>query len=427
MRIHDATNFVEPATRPTSLFSKLLFSKLLCAGNGVFVSRWLSEVEARWLSEVEARALIAAVLLALAQQATTAQAAELLAAAKTPTAKFPATSNPRVHAQAFDLAGLELRDFAIAPDRKAVFALLRRRDANGQLRVEMRVFDADAQLLRKRALADVAASDEAELFFTDQGTLVWNDFKYFRLIAPNSLEFQAFPQCRATAYPLLQAHQTQAAAAASTWRAAKMQQLNQQFALKPEEIKVGNPNIVPEFWSSYRQINADAELKSAEFAVAAYEKMLASFAAQAAPEVGIIIENAYATAHYARLRVEGHDWYCDFGRMANQYAVQWQRIAIAPGSKSARALAPLSVEQDRLQQDGLQLRVLARRKTSSYAQELVGRMQFDTEIEVSSGAASYRFMLLSQSLQLARDHAVALANGTLVIRYLGGLYRLPSP
>ena len=408
MSLDDITKFAEQATLQPRLFRKLHFAR-----GSIFASRRI--------------ALVAILLLALGQQAKNVQAADLFGLANAPLATFPATSNPKIQANAFDLAGAELRDFAIAPDRKEIFALLRRRDTSGQPTIEMRVFDANAQLIRKRVLGGVAENDEAELFFTSHGTLVWNDFKYFRLIAPKSLEMQTFPQCRATAYPLLGAHQTQAAAAASAWRAAKMQQLNQQFALKPEDIKVGNPNISPEFWARYRQINTDAELKSSEIAVAAYEKMLASFAAQAAPKVGIVIENAYATAYYAHLRAEGHDWYCDFGKMANQYAVQWQHIAIAPGSKSARPFAPLTVERDQVEQAGLQMRVLARRKTSSYAQELVGRMQFDTEIQVSSGADSYSFMLPSQGLQLARDHSVALVNGTLVIRYLGGLYRLPSP
>lgn len=340
---------------------------------------------------------------------------------------FPATSNAVITAEPFDLGNLELRDFAIAPDRSEVFVLLRSPAASGQVTIEIRVFDANASLLRQRQLGRVAETDEAELFFTDQGSLVWNDFKYFHFIAPDSLLRQTFPQCRASAYPLLSVHQAQAVAAANAWREAMRQQLNQRFGLKAEEVRVDNTKIPQEFWANYRQISANAELKSAEFLSTAYQKMLANFAASAPPKTGLVIENAHARSYYARIRAEGHDWYCEFGEAAQRYAVRWQRVAIVPGSKSTRAFAPLSLTGDRLQQAALHLLVLDRRKTSSYAQDLVAPMQFDTDIAVSAGANVYRFTLKSAGLKLARDHATVLVNGRWVFSHLGVLYSLSSP
>jgi hypothetical protein len=341
-------------------------------------------------------------------------------------ADFPATSNPQINAKRIDFGSTaSLREHAISPDRTQVFALVEILDAAGVAWIEVRALDSSGKLLRKQSLRKAEPGVTGELFFTNQNELVWNDGRYFHFIDPLALTAQSVPQCRQQAYPLRAVHEEKAQAQATAWQAAEMKQLTARYGLTAEEAVVGNKKIPAEFWTAYRKIKDDSALKVEPLIEQAYTTMIAAFAAQSQPLTGLMVGSTNVTQHYARLRAQGNTWYCDLGSIASNYSVRWSKVDILPGSRSKNPFAPLTAEKDALKDGDVTVTVLKRDKTSTYAQDLVAPLKIDTELEVSFRGVVTRFTVKDRRLQLARNHAVVLSNGSMVVRHWDTLYLLP--
>jgi hypothetical protein len=341
-------------------------------------------------------------------------------------ADFPATSNPQLSAKRVDFGNnATLRDHALSPDRKQIFALVEVLDAGGVAWIEAHALDGAGTLLRRQRLRKAEPGVTGALFFTDQNELVWDNGRYFHFIDPLSLSAQSLPQCRQQAYPLRTAHEEKAQLQATAWHAAEMKQLTSRYGLTANEVVIGNKKIPADFWSTYRKLKDDSALKVESFIAEAYHTMIATLATQSEPLTGLSVDNAQATQHYARLRAQGNTWYCDLGSIAGKYSVRWSKVDILPGSNSKNPFAPLTAEKDALKDGDLTVTVLKRNKTSTYAQDLVAPLKIDTELEFNIRRTVSRFTVKDTRLQIARNHAVLLSNGSVVVRHRDALYLLP--
>lgn len=349
-------------------------------------------------------------------------------ASVSPPAYFPDANGASWQATPLDFGDAVWRDYAIAPDRASIFALVVAGQSNGSAAFEMWVFDPSGQRVRTKALRPYVDRATAELFFTDRGELVWNDDAYFHFIDPATLDMTAYPQCRVTAYPLLADHKKAAEEQAAAWRATELAAARRRLGLADDAPTTG-PQASPELAAEIRRLHNATNDRTQQLIADEYAKVVAAFAARTTDPVGLEIElqGGAIVQDYVRLDADGVLWYFDLPPTAPPMNVQWSRLRPAAGVKVLDRHVGLGLSPHFIDDGGVHLAMPERIHTRGSSWVVTDPPVYDYILEVKGlgGATStHRMRFKDDAPDTARDFAVRLADGTLVLDYMENVYLL---
>lgn len=256
-----------------------------------------------------------------------------------------------------------------------------------------------------------------ELFYTNTGILTLSNGAFVYFVDTQSFQTKNLPIYNSTNNLHYKTFEQQAKKESHEWEIAEIEKLNALHNLNKDEVTVENKNIPAEYWSMFRAIKNQTDAKTYLNQQDLFKKYVDTLIQKNQPLKGLMNGNI----KYLLLR-EGEDEGLFQIAFESNYQVNWLNLRTNNLMSCTNVPNQLNWKNDKIQDATNSMLCLEKIKTSSYKDDLVGKMTTDFIIKLEMRGKQATFKLKDRPLKIAADGYFSLNNKAVVVMYKNSIY-----
>lgn len=339
---------------------------------------------------------------------------------KTPV--FPQTDNQDVKVEKLEIpANQNVVSYIISRDKKQVLVYTFENENDNSpyptVGSHLLFFDENGKFEKDFLLNINANGAYYDLFFAENGLLTMGNGNYIHFIDTQTFQLKSIRTYRVTDNPFYKKIEQQANDEGRKWQDAEIKKLNIAYGLNDNEIKMGNKKTPTEYWNEYRAIKNETESKIYTNQQNLYSQYVRSLIPQNQTLSGVLKGNI----RYVLLKYGDDESLFQVENDVSQ-KINWLYLKSNNSMSCTDVPNQLNWKNNQIHDAQNTMTCLEKNKTSSYNDDLVGKMKTDYVIELQLGTKKTKFKVKDRPVQLANDEFFALSNGNIIIKHKSTVY-----